>query len=97
LRIDNLKLRSLVDKRLAELSDNNTAAPILYSPEYDGASVFAISGDYTITGKEISVSLLLTKGGTEIQTRLEIKELTANLDLLSRRITAAVMDWLKNH
>jgi WD40 repeat protein/uncharacterized caspase-like protein len=95
LRIDNLKLRSLVDKQLDEISGSGSGASIMYSPEYDGANVFAISGDYTVTGNEISVSVILTKGGTEIITRIEAKGVLADLGGLSRQITASLIDWLK--
>lgn len=95
LRIDNLKLRALVDKQLDEISGNSKDASIMYSPEYDGANVYAISGDYTVIGNEINVSVILTKGGTEIKTKLEIKETIANQEGLSRQITTCLIDWLK--
>ena len=61
LRTDNLKLRSLVDKELGEMSEYNTSAPIMYSPEYDGFNVYAISGDYTVKDNEVIVSVILKK------------------------------------
>lgn len=97
LRIDNLKLRPLVDKQLDEISGDLSGTSIMYSPEYDGVNVYAISGDYTIKGNEVSVSVILTKGGTEIKTRVETKGVITDLEGLSKRITVSVLDWLKNN
>jgi len=97
LRIDDLKLRPMVDKELEEQSGNSSKAPILYSPDYEGANVLAISGDYTVTGREIVVSIILTKGGTEIKARLEEKGELSDLKNLSKRITDSVLNWLKTH
>jgi hypothetical protein len=85
----------MVDKELEEYSGNSSNAPILYSPDYDGANVFAISGNYSITGKEIVVSILLTKGGTEIKARMEEKGDLTDLQGLSKRITQTVLAWIK--
>ncbi|MDP9231054.1 MAG: caspase family protein, partial [Bacteroidota bacterium] len=94
LRIDNLKLRTLIDKKLEEISDNEQNGLILYSPEYDGANIYAISGDYKVTGKEITVSVILTKGGTEIKNQFEIKGTIENGNELARSITAKILEWL---
>ena len=95
LRTDNLKLRALVDKQLGEISDNSSSAYIMYSPEYDGADVYAISGDYTVTGNNISFSVIVTKGGTEIKTRFEIKGTLDQLSRLAASVTNTVLEWLK--
>ena len=95
LRTDNLKLRALVDKELGEISENKTSSLIIYSPEYDGTNVFAISGDYTVTGNEVFVSVILTKGGADIKTMFEIKGQLHEAATFSKSIVAAVMDWLK--
>ena len=95
LRIDNLKLRTLVDKRLEEISDNKQDGLLLYSPEFDGINIYAISGDYTVAGNTVTLSLILTKGGTEIKAKFELAEALANLDALPERIISFVMDWLQ--
>ena len=95
LRTDNLKLRALVDKKLGEISENNIFFTIMYSPEYDGVNVYAISGDYTVKGSEVIVSVILTKGGTAIKTTFEIKGPLNEVAIISKSIVAAVMDWLK--
>jgi hypothetical protein len=97
LRVDNLKLRNLIDKELDEISGNVSNALIMYSPEYDGANVYAISGDYTVTGNDVSVSVILTKGGTEIKTKFETKGELMQPDLLAKTIINSVMEWIKNN
>ncbi len=97
LRIDNLKLRTLIDKELDEISGNVSNALIMYSPEYDGANVYAISGDYIVTGNDVSVSAILTKGGTEIKTKFETKGELKQPDILAKTIINSVMEWLKNN
>lgn len=95
LRTDYLKLRALVYKELGEMSENNTSALIIYSPEYDGTNVFAISGDYTVKGNEVIISVILTKGGTDIKTTFEIKGQLHEAATFSKSIVTAVMDWVK--
>jgi len=95
LRIDNLKIRALVDIELDEISGNSSNASIMYSPEYDGANVYSISGDYTVTGNDISFSVIVTKGGTEIKTRFEIKGTLDQLSRLAASVTNTVLEWLK--
>ena len=94
LRTDNLKLRSLVDKELGEMSENNISSTIMYSPEYDGANVYAISGDYTVKGSEVIVSVILTKGGTDIKKSFEIKGPVNEIATFSKSIVASVIEWL---
>ncbi len=69
----------------------------MYSPEYDGVNVYAISGDYTVKGNEVIISVILTKGGTDIKTKFEIKSPLNQVGIISKSIIASVMDWLKNH
>jgi hypothetical protein len=97
LRIDNLKLRILVDKELDNLSGNNNTALFLYSPEYDGANVYAISGDYKINANSVTVSIILTKGGTEIKTRFETIGTADQSENLANSIAKQVMQWFKNN
>jgi len=97
LRIDNLKLRTLVDNEIDDLSGNDNNALLLFSPEYDGVNVYAISGDYTIAGNDVSVSIILTKGGTEIKTRFEIRGVTDNTNNIAKSIAQKVADWFKNN
>jgi flavodoxin len=97
LRIDNIKIRTLVDKELDEISGNSSNASIMYSPEYDGANVYSISGDYTMTGNDVVVSALLTKGGTEIKLKFEIKGLADQPDKIANSIVKEVINWLKKN
>jgi hypothetical protein len=97
LRIDNLKLRNLVDKELNDISSNSSSAAIMFSPEYDGANIYAISGDYSITGSDVTVSVILTKGGTEIKTKFEIKGTLSQPDKTAKTIITAVNEWLKDN
>jgi hypothetical protein len=95
LRIDNLKLRNLVEKELDDISGNNSSS-ILFSPDYDGANVYAISGDYTIAGDQVTASVLLTKGGTTIKTKFEVAGVADQPGKLAKSITVTVLEWLKN-
>lgn len=97
LRIDNLKLRTMVDKELDDISGNDNNASILYNPGYDGANVYAISGDYTVTGNNVIVSVILTKGGTDIRTKFEVKGMADQPEPLSKSIINTVMEWFKNN
>ncbi len=94
LRTDNLKLRALIDKELGEMSENNISSTIMYSPEYDGANVYAISGDYIVKGNEVIVSVILTKGGTDIKKSFEIKGPVNEIATFSKSIVASVIEWL---
>ena len=97
MRIDNLKLRNLVDKELDEISGSDPQASLMYSPEYDGANVYAISGDYIVAGNYVVVSVILTKGGTEIRTKFEVKGTLNQPELMSKSIVNAVIEWFKNN
>ena len=94
LKIDNLKLRSLADKELNTISENGGDNSILFNPDYEGANVYAITGDYSVTGDNVTVTVLLTKGGTEILHRYEIKGTTADLNRLTFAITSSAIDWI---
>jgi hypothetical protein len=97
LRVDNLKLRNLIDKELDEISGNISDALIMYSPEYDGVNVYAISGDYIVKGNDVSVSVILTKGGTDIKSKFEIKGLVNQPGLIAKSIVAETINWLKQN
>ena len=91
--IDNLKLRSLVDKELIDLSEQANAS-IMYSPEYEGQNVYQLSGSYTVSGNDIAVTIVITQGGTEIKTKFEVKGAADQLNNLSKSIIAKVKEWL---
>jgi hypothetical protein len=97
LRIDNLKLISLLEKELEKLSDNNSSNTILYNPEFEGINVFAINGDYTVSGNELIISIILIKGGTEIKAKFEVKGLISQPDILTKSIINSVVEWLQNN
>jgi len=92
--IDNLKLRSLVDKELIDLSDE-AGGLIMYSTDYEGQTVYQLSGSYSVKGNEITVSIIITQGGTEIKTRFTTTGTTDQLNGLAKSITDNVLDWLK--
>jgi len=97
LRTDNLKLRSLIDKELSGLSDDNSDAPLLFNPEYEGANVYSLSCDYTVAGNDVIVSAVLIKGGVEIKTKFEVKGKADNLTHLSGSIISEIKDWLSKN
>jgi hypothetical protein len=97
LRIDNLKLRSLIDKELSDLSDDNSDVPLLFNPEYEGSNIYSLSCDYTVTGNDVSVSAVIIKGGIEIKTKFDIKGKADNLLLLSGSIISEIKDWLSKN
>jgi WD40 repeat protein len=94
LRIDNLKLRSLIDKELSDLSDDNSNALLLFNPEYEGANIYSLSCDYTVAGSDVNVYAVLIKGGVEIKTKFEVKGKADNLTHLSGSIISEIKDWL---
>ena len=97
LRLDNLKLRAIVDKELDEISGHSSSASIMYSPEYDGANIYAISGDYTVTGNLVAVSVMLTKGGTDVKTKFEVNGTVNQPEIMAKSIVDTVMEWFKNN
>jgi len=97
LRTDNLKLRGLIDKELSGLSDDNSDAPLLFNPEYEGANVYSLSCDYTVAGNDVIVSAVLIKGGVEIKTKFEVKGKADNLTHLSGSIISEIKDWLSKN
>ena len=97
LRLDNLKLRAIVDKELDEISGHSSSASIMYSPEYDGANIYAISGDYTVTGNLVAVSVMLTKGGTDVKTKFEVNGTVNQPEIMAKSIVDTVREWFKNN
>lgn len=95
-KIDDLKFRSLVDKKL-EIIAGDDNSPFLFSPEYDGDGVYAISGDYSITGDAITISVRLTKSGTEIKTSFLIKRPAAQVDGAANQVVNKIINWLKSN
>ena len=84
-----------MEKELNTISENSSNTPILFNPDYEGVNVYAISGDYSVSGDTVSAIVLITKGGTEILYRYEVKGAVTNLNGLVTSITVAAMDWLK--
>ena len=66
----------------------------MYSPEYDGANVYAISGDYIVKGNQVIVSVILTKGGTDIKKSFEIKGPVNEIATFAKSIVESVIEWL---
>ena len=97
LRVDNLKLRNLVDKALSDLSDDNTGTPLLFNPEYEGSNVYSLSCDYSIVNDEIIASVIIIKGGQEIKNKFELKDKTGNINQLSAVIVATTKDWIEKN
>jgi len=97
LRLDNLKLRAMVDKELDEISGHSSTASIMYSPEYDGVNIYAISGDYTVAGNLAAVSVMLTKGGTDVKTKFEVNGTVNQPEIMAKSIVNTVMEWFKNN
>ena len=94
LRVDNLKLRNLVDKGLSDLSDENIAASLLFNPEYEGLNIYSLSCDYSIANDEITASVIVIKGGDEIKNKFEVKGKTGNINQLSATIVTTIKDWV---
>ena len=92
-RVDNLKLRNLVDKGLSDLSDENTGASLLFNPEYEGSNIYSLSCDYSVSNDEITASVILIKGGDEIKNKFEVKGKTGNIKQLSTDIVATIKNW----
>lgn len=95
-RLDNLKLRNLIDKQLGEIADNESTGLFLYSPEYEGANIYALNGDYIIKGNEATISVLLVKGGNEIVNRFEIKGDISKPEKLAGQITTQTLEWIQS-
>jgi len=97
VHIDNLKLRSLVDKQLGDISSRGSETPIVYQPDYEGEDVYALTGDYAVKGNDIVVKVILTQGGTLIKTSFEVKGTADKLIDLATAIANQSVDWiLKN-
>jgi WD40 repeat protein/uncharacterized caspase-like protein len=94
--IDNLKLRSIVDKELIDLSQQANAS-LIYSPEYEGQNIYQLSGSYKVSGNEIAVTIIITQGGTEIKTKFEVTGKMENLSQLSTAIISAVKKWVESN
>ena len=69
----------------------------MYSPEYDGANIYAISGDYTAAGNIAAVSVILTRGGTGIKTKFDVKGSVNQPEIMAKSIVNTVMEWFKNN
>jgi uncharacterized caspase-like protein len=65
LRVDNLKLRNMIDKEISDFVEEGVDKEIAFSSDYQGADGYTISGDYSIKDKEIEINVMLIKGGTE--------------------------------
>ncbi|MEO7924792.1 MAG: caspase family protein [Chitinophagaceae bacterium] len=96
-RTDNLKFRSAIDKELMSISSRGAHGAITYSADYEGSDAYSLTGDYKISGDKITVSVLLTKGGTEILYSFEKAGNSSDLNALVISITGAALDWLKTH
>ena len=94
-KTDNLKLRSAIDKQLMNISGAN-ASPITYSADYEGTDAYSLTGDYKIADGNVTITVLITKGGTEVY-RYEIKGKEADTESITTSITSKTLDWLKNH
>ena len=95
LKIDNLKLRSLVDKELNTISSRGDAAAIVFNEAFQNSDAFTLSGDYNVEDGKITVNILLVKGETEIVKEFQITGIVDDLRKLSYDITATVLSWLK--
>jgi len=92
-KTDHLKLRTAIDRQLIN-SSNSSAAPITYSADYEGADAFSLTGDYTIANEIVTVTVLITKGGVEVQ-RYEVRGNAVDIEKMATEIAARALDWLK--
>jgi hypothetical protein len=95
LRLDNLKLRNIVDNEISDISERGENNDILFSTDYQGADAYTISGDYTVKDKAIEVSVILIKGGSEALFNHTIKGSIDNLKKLSEEIVESISNDLK--
>ncbi len=96
-KLDNLKLRSAIDKELMNISSRGGSADITYSADYEGVDAYTLTGDYKIVGAVVTVNALLVKGGTEVKYTYEIKGTNADLTALVTGITSTAFDWMKKN
>ena len=96
LRLDNLKLRNIVDNEISDISERGENNDILFSSDYKGADVYTIAGDYTVKDKSIEVSVFLIKGGSEALFNHTIKGSIDNLKKLCEEIVESISNDLKN-
>lgn len=89
-RLDDIRLRSLIDKELLAISLSPNAA-ISFSADYEGADYYTINGDYEIKNGALTINVLFVKNGTEIIKRMVIKGLQEELQTLVTRIIAETL------
>ena len=77
-------------------TDWKEGSPITYSGEYEGDDAYSLTGDYKITGENVTVTTLITKGGVEVH-RYETKGKVIDTEGIALSITGKVKDWLNNH
>lgn len=93
-KIDNLKVRSLIDKAIQNASSQKLHSPIAFSDRYEGPDTYSLNGDYKITGDEIAVSVLVVKGGAEVLHKFETKGNKAELATLCESIVNKMVEWI---
>lgn len=96
-RIDNLKLRSLVDKVLSDISSRSLEAPITYQQDYEGDEVYTLSGDYSINGNTVILKAILVQGGQHIKTSFEAKGTIDKLKDLANDIANKAVAWIQQN
>lgn len=94
---DNLKLRVLIDKELNSISNRGMDNTVTYSAEYEGADAYALTGDYKVDDSNITVSVMLTRGITEIRYKFEIKGTTDQLQKLAENIAVKGVEWVSQN
>lgn len=94
LRVDDLRLRQLVDRALDSLSAD-ASAPLLFRPGFVSPEVYTISGDYEVNENEIVLSVLLLRGGTQILQKFDFSGPLADPGKLVTEIRETVTQWLK--
>ena len=92
-KTDNLKLRSAIDKQLINRS-TGSGAPITYSADYEGDDAYSLTGDYKITENNVTLTVLVTKGGTEVY-RYQINGIATEASTVAASVINKALDWLK--
>ncbi|HMU46591.1 MAG TPA: caspase family protein [Chitinophagaceae bacterium] len=93
IKIDNLKIRSLIDKEMENISSGSNS-PIFFSSLNESAEAFTLSGDYVIKGDSIVLSVLLIRGGAEVESKFEVKGTTADLSILVSNIVVNAIEFV---
>lgn len=92
--IDDIRLGSLIDRELMAQSADVVHSSLRYDAAYEGLDAWSLFGSYTLVRNNLTIHVLLTKGGTDIVHRFDFNTGSDATADLAKKIIASISPFI---